>query len=69
MDIFSIFFKTKVWCVFSLEWPHRGDSIEYTQHTIINVKRKSSEISEKTILYVAMIFFVRDSRQSSKQPW
>ena len=69
MDIFSIFFKTKVWCVFSLESPHRGDSIEYTQHTIINVKRKSSEISEKTILYVAMIFFVRDSRTSSKQPW
>ena len=29
-DIFSILFKTKVYCVFSLESPHRGDSNEYT---------------------------------------
>ena len=44
MDIFSIFLKMKVCCVFSLESPHRGDSNEYTQHTIINIKRKSPEI-------------------------
>ena len=31
---FSIFFKIKVCCVFSLESPHRGDSNEYTQYTI-----------------------------------
>ena len=30
MDIFSIFFNMKVCCVFLLESPHRGDSIEYT---------------------------------------
>ena len=30
-----------VCCVFSLESPHRGDSNEYTQHTIISMKRKS----------------------------
>ena len=27
-------------CVFSLESPHRGDSDEYTQYTIFNIKRK-----------------------------
>ena len=26
MDIFLIFFNMKVYCVFSLESPHRGDS-------------------------------------------
>ena len=34
MDILSIFFDMKVYCVFSLESPQRGDSNEYTQHTI-----------------------------------
>ena len=40
MDILSAFFNKKVCCVFSLESPHRGDSNEYTQNTIINIKRK-----------------------------
>ena len=40
MDIFSIFFNMKVFCVFSLESPHRGDSNEYTQYTIFNVENK-----------------------------
>ena len=40
MDIFSIFFNMKVVCVFSLESPHRGDSNEYKQYTIFNIKRK-----------------------------
>ena len=39
-DIISIFFNIKVCCVFSLKSPHRGDSIEYTQHTISINKRK-----------------------------
>ena len=30
----------KVCCIFSLESPHRGDSKEYTQLTIFNMKRK-----------------------------
>ena len=30
----------KVFCVFSLESPHRGDSNEYTQYTIFNVENK-----------------------------
>ena len=39
MDMFSIFFNMKVCCVFSLESPHRGDSNEYTQYTIFNIKK------------------------------
>ena len=34
MDVFSIFFSTKICSVFSLELPHRGNSNEYTQYTI-----------------------------------
>ena len=37
---FSIFFNMKACCVFQLESPHRGDSNEYTQHAIINIKKK-----------------------------
>ena len=40
MAIFSVFFNIKVCYVFSFESPHRSDSNEYTQHTIINIKRK-----------------------------
>ena len=40
MDIFSVFFNMKVCCVFSLESPHRGDSNEFTQYTIFNIKKK-----------------------------
>ena len=41
MDIFSTFFNMKAWCMFSSESPHRGDSNEYTQHTITNVKKEN----------------------------
>ena len=44
MDIFSIFFNMKVFCVFSLESSHRGDSDEYTQYTIFNIKGKPTVI-------------------------
>ena len=37
---FSISFNLKVYCVFSLESPHRGDSNKYTQYTIFNIKKK-----------------------------
>ena len=36
----SIFFNMKACCVFSFESPHRGDSNEYTQLTIFNIKNK-----------------------------
>ena len=53
MDIFSIFFNMKVCCVFSLESPHRGDSNEYTQYTIFNIKKKIALNFPKS---AAMIF-------------
>ena len=45
MDIFSIFYNTKLYCVFSLESPHRGDSniCKYTQYTISNTKKKEKK--------------------------
>ena len=39
-DVFSIFFNMKVYCVFSLESPQRGDSNEYTQYTISQYKKE-----------------------------
>ena len=43
-DIFSINFSHEsMLCVFSLESPHRDDSNEYTQHIIINIKKKSTK--------------------------
>ena len=51
--------------MFSLESPHQVDSNEYTQYTIFNEKKKSTLNYLKS---VAMGFFPRDSRMSSKQP-
>ena len=42
------------------------DSNEYTQYTIINMKKKNTLHYPKS---AAMGFFPRDSRMSSKQPW
>ena len=41
MDIFSSFSNTKVCHVFLLESPPPGDSNEYTQYTIINIRKKN----------------------------
>ena len=30
----------EVYCLFSVELPHRGDSNEHTQYTIYNIKKK-----------------------------
>ena len=43
MDILSVLLNMKVCCVFLLESPHRGDSNDYKQHTIINIKRKITQ--------------------------
>ena len=40
IGIFCISFSMKVCCVFSLESPHGGDSNEYTQYIIFNIKKK-----------------------------
>ena len=65
-DILFIFISMKVYCVFSLESPQRGDSKEYTQYTVFNIKKmnytKLPQICSKGI-------FPKDSRTSSKQPW
>ena len=52
--------------MFSLESPHQGDSDEYKQYTIFNIKKKITLNYPKS---VAMRFFPRDLRMSSKQPW
>ena len=49
--------------MFSLESPHQGDSNEYTQYTIFNIKKKLTLNYPK---FAAMEFFPRDSRMSSK---
>ena len=54
MNIFLIFFNMKVYCVFSLESPHQGDSNEYTQYTIFNIEKK---ITLNYLKSAAMIFF------------
>ena len=65
MDIFSIFFNMKVCCVISLELPHRGDSNEYAQHTIINKNKKITRNIPNTIMSSYWIF-VMDLSTSSK---
>ena len=35
-----IFYNMKVCCVFSVESPHSGDSNEFTQYTVLNIKKK-----------------------------
>ena len=51
--------------MFSLESPHRGDSNEYIQYTIFDIKMKITLHYPKS---AAMDFVPRDSRTSSKQP-
>ena len=49
--------------LFSLESPHGGDSNEYTQYTIFNMKKKISLNYPKS---ATMRFFPRDSRTESE---
>ena len=64
-DIFSILFNMKVYCVYSLESPHRGYSNEYTQYTIFKMNKKNTKNYPKS---AATFFFqgtqegVRNSR-------
>ena len=67
--LFSIFVDMKVCCVFSLESPHRGDSNEYTQHTIINLIKKITLNYSKYNNVCSYGIFPRDSKASSKRPW
>ena len=65
MAIFFIFHNMKVYCVFSLESPHRGDSNVYTQNTIFIVK-KENHLRLFQICSYGIVS--RDSRTSPKQP-
>ena len=49
-----MFYYMKVYCVFTLESPHRGDSNEYTQYTFFNMKTKDTLNYHKS---AAMGFF------------
>ena len=72
MDIISIFFNMKVCCVFSLESPHRGDSNEYTQYTIFNVKEnhpKLFQICGYGFLFRGTQERVRNTRLAGKYRW
>ena len=53
--------------MYSLESPNRGDSNEYTQHTIINIKKKITPNYPKYNIVCSYGIFVRDSRTSSKE--
>ena len=46
--------------MFQLESPHQGDSNEYTQHIIINMKKENHPKLSTTKMSAAVGFFVRD---------
>ena len=49
MEIFLFYYEI-VCCVYSLELPHRGNSNEYTQHTIILLKIENISINYRHLL-------------------
>ena len=58
-------FHMKMCCVFSLEWPHLGNSNAYKQYTVAILQKK---ITLNYPTSAAMEFLPRDSKTSSKQP-
>ena len=50
LGIFFLFYYGLVCCVYSLESPHRGDSNEYTQHTIIVLKIEKISLNYRYLL-------------------
>ena len=68
MDIFSIFFNMKVCCVFTLESPHRGDSNEYTHHTIFNIKKKLTLIYPNLQLWVFCAMGLKNETDMANEP-
>ena len=66
--------------MFSLELPHRGNSNEYTQYTIFNVKKKKEKItlvgpksaatrffSKDLLFVVALLFYVHGKHLRSSR--
>ena len=60
IEIFFYFFNMEVCCMSSLESPHRGDSNEYTQYTIFNIKKKNTLNYPKS---AAMGFFFQGTQE------
>ena len=50
LGIFCLFYHGIVCCVYSLELPHRGNSNEYTQHTIIVLKIEKISLNYRYLL-------------------
>ena len=40
IEVSFVLSEMTVYCVFSLESPHRGDSNGYTQYTMVNIRKK-----------------------------
>ena len=49
--------------MYSLESPHRGDSNEYTQHTIFNIKKKKKK---KNLIILSMSLWDFSTRLKNK---
>ena len=60
MGILFIFLNMKVYCVFSVESPHRGDSNEYTQYTIFSMNKKDTINYPKS---AAMVFSFQGTQE------
>ena len=54
----------KVYCAFSLESPHRGDSNVYAQYTFFNIKTKINLNYSKS---AAMVFFFHGTKEQIRK--
>ena len=57
-------YRENVCCVYSLESPHRGDSDEYTQDTIILYKVKKTSLN----IPICLLTYLSDSRPNFHGP-
>ena len=65
-----MFYNMKVYCVFTLESPHRGAILMSTHNMpFFNMKTKKEKKNLNNRKSAAMGFFPRGSRTSSKEPW
>ena len=65
---FFIFLNIKECCGFSLESPHHGNSNEYSQHTIINIKKKKIILNFiSNLIMSAATGFPKNSKDASSE--
>ena len=67
-DISFNFFSMKVYCVFSLESPHRGDSNEYTHYTISQCKKENRPKLSQIIPNCDYGIYSKGPKKELKQP-